>query len=281
MQVWHISRKSKAGFAMTPFVLFFLLCTGICAGLLSGLLGLGGGIVVVPILAYLFQYSLSEIIPSSSVMHMAIATSLVSVLLTSLMSAYSHQRKGSVRWDIWQRWIVGLMVGSLVGAYFMTQLNVVWLKNLFACFLLLVVVKLLLKHRLLEITLPMRTSLLFCMGVVMGAFSATLGVGGGVLMIPVLLGLGCTMSESAATSSASMVPLSLMAAISFMVLGDVQHIHIAWSTGYIFWPAVILIGFMGILFAPLGVKLSYILPAVWTKRILAALLLIISIQMLV
>lgn len=85
---------------MTLYVLFFLLCTGICAGLLSGLLGLGGGIIVVPILAYLFQYPLNEIIPFSSMMHMAIATSLVSILLTSVMSAYSHQRKGSVRWDI-------------------------------------------------------------------------------------------------------------------------------------------------------------------------------------
>lgn len=266
---------------MTLFVLFFLLCTGICAGLLSGLLGLGGGIVVVPTLAYLFQYSLSDIIPPSSVMHMAIATSLVSILLTSLMSAYSHQRKGSVRWDIWQRWIVGLMAGSLIGAYFMTLLNVMWLKNLFAFFLILVVVKLLAGHRLPQVALPMRTSVLFFLGILMGALSATLGVGGGILMIPVLLGLGCSMSESAATSSASMVPLSLIAAISFMVLGDVYHLHIPWSTGYIFWPAVILIGFMGILFAPLGAKLSYVLPAVWTKRILAALLLIISIQMLV
>jgi len=198
-----------------------------------------------------------------------------------LMSAYSHQRKGSVRWDIWQRWIVGLMVGSLIGAYLMTLLNVIWLKNAFAFFLVLVVIKLLAEHHLPKVSLPMRTSFLFCSGVIMGVFSAALGVGGGILMIPVLLGLGCTMSESAATSSASMVPLSLMAAISFMVLGDVQHIHMAWSTGYIFWPAVILIGLMGILFAPLGVKLSYVLPAVWTKRLLAALLLIISAQMLV
>lgn len=173
------------------------------------------------------------------------------------------------------------MIGSLVGAYFMTLLNVIWLKNLFACFLLLVVVKLLAERQLPRVTLPRRTSLLFVLGIIVGVLSATLGVGGGILMIPVLLGLGCTMSESAATSSASMVPLSLIAAISFMVLGDVQHVHVAWSTGYVFWPAVILVGFMGILFAPLGVKVSYMLPAVWSKRILAALLLIIALQMLI
>lgn len=266
---------------MVLSTLFFLLCTGVFAGFLSGLLGLGGGVVIVPALAYLFQHGLNDIIPASSVMHMAIATSLVSVLLTSLMSAYSHQRKGSVRWDIWQRWVVGLMLGSLVGAYFMTLLNVIWLKNSFACFLLLVVVKLLAERRLPRVTLPRHTGLLFVLGMLAGMLSATLGVGGGILMIPVLLGLGCTMSESAATSSASMAPLSLIAAISFMVLGDVQHVHIAWSTGYVFWPAVIFVGFMGILCAPLGARMSYILPAVWSKRILAALLLIISLQMLI
>jgi uncharacterized membrane protein YfcA len=264
---------------VTLFVLSFLLCTGICAGILSGLLGLGGGIIVVPTLAYLFQYHLNNIVPVDVVMHMAIATSLVSILLTSLMSAYSHQRKGSVRWDIWQRWIVGLMVGSLLGTYLMTLLNIMWLKNLFAFFLLVVVFKLLAEHWLPKAKLPMNTSFLFCSGLVMGALSATLGVGGGILMIPILLGLGCTMSESAATSSASMVPLSLIAAVSYGVLGDVQHVHIAMSTGYIFWPAVVVIGCMGIVFAPLGAKLSYLLPDVWTKRLLAALLLGISIQM--
>ncbi len=265
---------------MTLFALFFLIGTGVMAGVLSGLLGLGGGIIVVPALSYLFQYGLSDIVPASSVMHMAIATSLVSILLVSLTSAYVHQRKGSVRWDIWQRWVIGLMVGSLIGAYFMTILNVVWLRNLFAMFLLFVVLKILFEKRLPKVTLPMTTVFLFSMGLFMGMFSGTLGVGGGILMIPVLLGLNCSISEAAATSSASMVPLSLMAAVSFIILGDVQHLSLAWSTGYIFWPAVVIIGCSGILCAPLGAKLSYLLPASWTKRFLAFLLLIVALQML-
>ncbi|MES2204215.1 MAG: sulfite exporter TauE/SafE family protein [Pseudomonadota bacterium] len=273
-------RNQQPGVVMSLSILFFLLLTGVLAGVLSGLLGLGGGIVVVPILAYLFQHGLKEIVPNALVMHMAVATSLVSILLVSLTSAYAHQRKGSVRWDIWQRWVVGLMVGSLIGSYCMTILNVVWLRNLFAVFLLLVVLKLLIEHRLPKIQLPMKTPFLFCIGLLMGAFSGTLGVGGGILMMPVLLGLGCTMSESAATSSASMVPLSLIATVSFIVLGDAQQIHVAWSIGYIFWPAVVIIGFSGLIFAPLGAKLSYLLPAIWTKRILALLLCIVSLQML-
>lgn len=272
--------NQQPGIVMTLFVLFFLLGTGVLAGILSGLLGLGGGVVVVPTLAYLFQYQLHDIVPASSVMHMAIATSLVSVLLVSLASTYAHQRKGSVRWDIWQRWALGLMLGSLIGAYGMTMLNVVWLRTLFAMFLLLLVLKILFEHRLPKVNLPMKTIFLFFLGVLMGVFSATLGVGGGVLMMPVLLGLNCSMSESAATSSASMIPLALMAAVSFMVLGDIQHVDLAWSTGYIFWPAVVIIGFSGILCAPFGAKLSYILPAIWTKRFLALLFLIVSVQML-
>lgn len=263
------------------FLFLFLLFTGVIAGILSGLLGIGGGVVVVPALVYLFQYAPYDWVPKSLVMPMAIATSLMAISFTALMSAYTHYRKGSVRWDIVLRWMIGLYVGAIVGSFLAATLTMVWLRTVFSVFLLLVVLKLFLGEKLPKIPVPSSTFFLLMIGGLIGVLSALLGVGGGLLMMPILIGLKCTMPEAAGTSSASIVPVSLIAGINFMFTGEMQHIAVAWSTGYVYWPAVIVISCLGIIFAPLGVKLSYKLPALWTKRFLAFLLLAIAITLLV
>lgn len=262
-------------------ILAFFLFAGAVAGILSGLLGIGGGVIVVPTLAYLFQYAPYELVPKPLAMHMAVASSLMAILLTSIASARAHQKKGSLRWDIWKRWVVGLCLGSMMGAWLVTILSAIWLRDFFAIFLLCVVVKLVIDHRLPKVSVPSHTIFLFILGIVIGVLSGLLGVGGGILMMPVLISLGCSMPESAGTSSASMVPLAFIAGIGFMLMGHLAHVSVAWSTGYIYWPAVIAIGVMGIIFAPIGAKLSYKLPALWIKRLLAVLLFVIAVDMLV
>ena len=262
-------------------ILIDLLIIGALSGILSGLFGIGGGIIVVPALAYWFKLTSYHFVPQTLVMQVTVASSLMAILFTSVSSAYSHYRKGSLRVDIWRKWVVGLCMGAIIGAVLAAWLNATELRFLFAFFLLGVVIKMLVGKWLPQVSLSPRFYILFCIGMIIGILSGLLGVGGGVLMVPVLIGLGCTMSESAGTSSASTVPLALVGGISFMVTGWIHGVSLSWSTGYIYWPAVLVIGIMGVLFAPLGVKLSYLIPAVWIKRALAAFLLIISIQMLV
>lgn len=262
-------------------ILIDLLVIGALTGVLSGLFGIGGGIIIVPALAYWFKITGYRFVPHDLAMHMTVASSLMAILLTSVSSSYSHHRKGSLRWDIWKKWVLGLCLGAITGAILAVWLDATALRFLFAFFLLGVVVKMFVGKWLPEMSLSPCGSLLFCIGIIIGISSGLLGVGGGILMVPVLIGLGCTMSESAGTSSASTVPLALVGGISFMITGWMQGVSVAWSTGYIYWPAVLVIGIVGILFAPLGVKFSYLIPAIWLKRALAVLLLAISIQMLV
>lgn len=262
-------------------ILIELLLIGVVAGVLSGLFGIGGGIIVVPTLVYLFQYAPDHLVPEHLAMKMAVASSLMSILFTSIASSWSHNRRGSLRWDIWKKWTLGLCLGAIIGAILAAFMNPAWLRFLFAFFLLGVFIKLLAGKWLPKIALSPRADLLFCIGFFIGVSSGLLGVGGGILMVPVLIGLGCSMSESAGTSSASTVPLSIVGGMSFMLTGWTHHVVVPWSTGYIYWPAVLAVGITGVLFAPLGVKLSYRIPAIWTQRLLAFILLGISIRMLV
>lgn len=258
-----------------------LLIVGSLAGVLSGWLGIGGGIIVVPTLAYLFQHAPYHLVPQHLAMQVAIASSLVSILFTSLASARSHQRRGSLRWDIVLKWLLGLCAGAVLGAICATTMQAVILHYLFVCFLLLIVIKWFAEKWLPKFSVSSRWIVLCAVGLIVGFASGLLGVGGGVLMMPVLIGLGCSMPESAATSSASTIPLALVGGISFMLTGYFQGIAVPFATGYVYWPAVVVMGVMGVLFAPVGVKLSHKIPAVWTKRALAVLLLSIAMHMLV
>ena len=113
------------------------LIIGAFAGLLSGLIGVGGGIIVVPTLSYLFAYHISSI-PAGVAMHFAVGTSLATMIFTTLSSSYSHYKHGSVNGIIWRRWVIGLLVGALFGAYLANITSTDFLAKLFGVFLLLI-----------------------------------------------------------------------------------------------------------------------------------------------
>lgn len=262
-------------------ILIDLLLIGALAGLLSGLLGVGGGVVVVPSLAYLFEYTHSTWAANGAAMHIAVASSLMIMAPTTVASAYSHYRQGSVRWDVWKKWIIGLCVGAALGALFATMLSTDWLKHLFAVFLIFVVLKLLTGKSLPAVPLQPRFITLTWMGVAVGVVSGLLGVGGGGLMVPLLIGMGYKMTDAAGTSTASTAPLAMVGAISFMMIGWSENVSIPWATGYVYWPAVLVVGIMGVIFAPIGVRLSTVISSKWLKRILAVVLLAVSIRMFI
>ena len=149
-------------------ILITLLLIGALAGLLSGLLGVGGGVVVVPSLAYLFEYTHSTWVANGAAMHIAVASSLMIMAPTTVASAYSHYRQGAVRWDVWRKWIIGLCVGAALGAVLATLLSTEWLKHLFAVFLMFVVLKLLTGKSLPVVPLQPRLMTLTLMGIAVG-----------------------------------------------------------------------------------------------------------------
>ncbi|MCD8500065.1 MAG: sulfite exporter TauE/SafE family protein [Gammaproteobacteria bacterium] len=259
------------------FVFVFLLVTGIAVGLLSGIIGVGGGLIIVPVLIYLFKYTHYALVPQNSALQTAIASSLLTVGLTASASVIAHYRQRSIRWDLWRRWILGLCLGALSATYVLSMMSTTWLSTCFAIFLLMVAIKFLAQKSTLTATPahpnPLSTPMsifLFIAGMVIGLFSGLLGVGGGILMTPLLIRLGCSMPESSGTSSASMLPLALIAGASYSIN----------NPGYVYWPAVLIIGLTGVIVAPIGVKWSDRISIKTGKRILAVLLLVVAIDLL-
>lgn len=259
------------------FVFLFLCVIGIAAGLLSGLMGVGGGLIIVPVLIYLFKYTHYALVPENSALQTAIASSLLTVGLTASASVIAHYRQQSIRWDIWRRWIPGLSLGALSATYLLSMISRTYLSIFFAIFLMIVAIKFLTQKSTASITpahpKPLSTFmsiLLFIAGILIGLFSGLLGVGGGILMTPLLMRLGCSMPESSGTSSASMLPLALIAGASYTIN----------TPEYVYWPAVVIIGMTGIMAAPIGVKWSDKISIKTGKRIFAVLLLVVAVDLL-
>ncbi len=258
--------------------MFFLgyLIIGLCAGLLSGLLGLGGGIVIVPALLALFSQLQ---FPAEHLMHIVTATSLATIAITASMTTWLQNKRKAVRWSILKWLIPGMMSGAGMGVVIASVLPGHLLKTAFAFFCLLQSGRMLIGNTQLSQTTPHpRLSLLpaLLMAIMIGICAGLLGIGGGVLVIPFLLWYGLEMPVVSATSAASALPTALSGALSAMVVGwHIPGLPKA-SIGYVYWPAALGIGLASLVAAPLGVWLVHRLPVVLVKRFFGGILLIVA-----
>jgi uncharacterized membrane protein YfcA len=257
------------------FSLYLLI--GMVAGTMAGLLGIGGGIIVVPALAGVFLYF--KIMPTAYIMHMAIGTSLAAMILTLISALRSHGKRGNVRWDLVKLLLPGLMIGSIIGAYVAHELPSAYLKNFFSVFLCVIAVKLLFgKTDEEEGDLPSRAFMVASAGGI-GVLSSILGAGGGTMLIPFMLRCKVNIRQAAGTSVACGVCIGIVATASFMLLGSTS-VAIKWSTGYIYWPAFLGVAFTSMLFAPMGTALAQKLPTSVLKRVFGLFLAAIAVELL-
>jgi uncharacterized membrane protein YfcA len=254
------------------------LIIGAFSGFLAGLLGLGGGVVVVPALAAAFASF--HVMPPAYIMQMAIGTSLSTIVITFLASLYAHVKRGSVRWDIVRLILPGILCGVLIGTFVAGYLPSSYLKFAFGLFLLFVAYRLF-RGELAPATVD-RPSRWMMGGFasLVGALSGVLGVGGGLILIPYLIRCGLDMRQATGTSVACGVFIGITASLCFMFLGQ-SHLDLPWSTGFIYWPAFLGVALASILFAPVGASLAYKLSPTVLKRMLAIFLLLVAIQMLI
>lgn len=255
-----------------------LLSLGAVAGLLSGLLGIGGGGIIVPVLVWIFQGHTD--IPANYLMHIAIATSLATIIVTSLSSLSAHHRQNAVRWDIVRHLLFGIALGSVLGAYLVDALASDTLKTIFALFLLTAAVQLLSgkqppPHR----QLPNRWGMGF-MGIIIGKISVLVGIGGGSITVPFLVGCRVPIRQAVATSAACGLPIAITGSVGLMIAGWSLDNLPAWTSGYIYWPAFLAIAPTSLVFAPLGAKLAHTISVTLLKKIFALLLLFLAIKML-
>jgi uncharacterized protein len=253
------------------------LGTGAVAGLLAGLLGIGGGLVIVPALAVL--YSLRDF-PAANLMHFAIGTSLATIVPTSLSSLLSHHRRGGIHWQAVRGMTPGIVLGALGGAWLAGQISSPGLRLLFGIFELLVALQLLAgRSPAGHHPLP-GASILALAGMVIGAVSALFGIGGGTLTVPFLLWNRVDIRRAVGTAAACGLPTAIAGAAAFAASGaDAGGTPAGMSTGFIYWPAVAGIASASILAAPLGARLAHHLPQPMLRRIFALVLAVIGLRM--
>ncbi len=251
------------------------LLLGSAAGLLAGLLGVGGGLIIVPVLAWQFA---RQGFPPAVIMQVALATSLATIVPTSLSSLRAHHKRGAVRWPLFAQLAPGIVLGALAGAAIADRLPSRSLQIFFGLFELGVAAQLLLDLQPRQRDARRGRFAQFFAGGGIGLISAIVGIGGGTLTVPWLIWNGVVVREAVATASACGLPIALAGATGFALLGGGAGIPA--SSGYIYWPAFALIALASVMFAPLGAALAHRLDGRHLKRLFALFLGIVGFLML-
>lgn len=250
---------------------------GACVGILAGLLGVGGGLVIVPILVYLFN---SQGVPPEMIMHLALGTSLASIIFTSISSFMAHHKRGAVHWDIVRRIVVGIFVGTFLGSCFASAMSTNFLKIFFVFFLYFITFQLLTNKKPKPSRQLPGLFGMFITGNIIGFLSSLVGIGGGALSVPFMLWCNVVVHHAIGTSAAIGLPIAIAGTIGFIFNGWGVADLPQYSLGYVYLPALFGIAATSVLTAPLGVKLAHSLPVDKLKRIFAILLIIVGTRML-
>lgn len=253
------------------------LIIGVLSGLLAGLFGVGGGVVIVP--GLIMVYSQLGMDPHW-IPHLAVGTSLAVIVGTGLASTHAHHGRGAVRWDLVGRLVPGILVGAWLGAAIAGFISGLWLKRLFAVFLVVVAIRMLLPRQQRRAGVLPGTPGMWGAGAAIGTLSALVGIGGGTITVPFLSNRGVELRKSVATSAACGVPIAIAGAIGFMVMGWGREGLPAASTGFVYWPAVGATLLGSIPTAPLGARLAHWLPVKLLLRLFAALLLLVALRLM-
>ena len=255
----------------------YYLAIGAIAGTLSGLLGIGGGVVIVPLLVLV--YTLQKM-PGDLVMHMAVATSLAGMIVTTASAVMAHHRYGSKIWSTFKLLAPGVAIGSIVGAIIAHKLSTHTLQIAFSFFVFIIAIHLITPSKTkVEHHLPQTIGCYVISGTI-GIISSLLGLGGGTFMVPFLAYCSIDMRDAVGISAACSLVISIVSTLSFMLLGALHHSLPVGSTGYIYWPAVICIAMASPFFALWGANLSHRLPVKRLRQIFAVFLLGVAIYML-
>ncbi len=261
---------------MWSFALYLLL--GAVAGTLAGLFGVGGGAIIVPALVFSFQaLDFSDTV----LMHLALGTSLASIVVTAANSVRAHHRLENVAWPLVWRMTAGIVAGTALGGVVAAGLDGVLLRRGFTIFLLVVAVKMLAgwKPREAAEAPPPRTPFLVGGGSVIGFASALFGIGGGTMSVPFFTWAGLEMKRSVGSSAACGLPIAVSGGITYAVVGWGHAELPTCSVGYVYLPAMLGIVVTSAPFARLGAKLADRLPEVWLRRSFALLVLLIAAKM--
>lgn len=255
-----------------------LLVTGIVAGILAGLLGVGGGIVIVPVLFFLFQqFGVSADVS----MFVAVGTSLATIVATSISSVRSHHKKGAVDWILLRNWTPGVVVGVISGTYLASLLDGNILVMMFSVLAFVVALRMFFSSSTAHVgeALPGQP-LEFIYSFIIGSLSVMVGIGGGSITVPILSAYNFPMRKAVACSSGIGLIIAVPGAIGFVITGLGIEGTPPGSIGYVNLLGLGLIVPMTVLCAPLGAKIAHSVNPLYLKKGFALFLLITSLKMM-
>ena len=262
--------------SMIGIIVLYLLL-GALAGTMAGLFGIGGGLVIVPVL--IFSFGLQGISPEIAA-HLAVGTSLATIVFTSISSIRTHHQHGAVRWDLFRPMTFGIVVGAVLGAWTAAMLSGPVLETIIGVFVILVALKMILEVNPKPGRDVPSTTGLGAAGGIIGWASAIFGIGGGTLTVPYLSWCNVKMQQAVATSAACGFPIAIAGALANVWTGW-QDPHLPeLSLGFIYLPALVGVVATSVFFARIGAGLAHRLDGRLLKRIFAIMLVLVGLRFL-
>ncbi len=263
---------------LEPQLILELAVLGLCTGYVAGLLGIGGGMLLGPFLTIILS---ARGMPADMAVKMAIATSMGTIIFTSISSVRAHHKRGAVKWEIVKGLAPGIVLGSMVGSIgVFAVLKGTTLALIFAGFIGFSATQMFLgKKPKAGREMPGFAGQLG-VGTLIGLVSGLVGAGGGFISVPFMVAHNVLIINAVATSAALGFPIALANAAGYVLSGQGAAGLPAWSVGYIWLPALLVVASCSVLTAPLGARMAHSLPVAQLKRVFAGVLYVLAAYML-
>ncbi len=256
---------------------FAYLVLGAVAGFLAGLFGVGGGLVLVPVLLLLFD---AQHFPTGYLMHLALGTSMATIVFTSFASARKHHQHGAVNWQVVRRIAPGILLGTAIGAATASAIPTKGLGIFFALFVYFAAVQILIDKRPHPSRQLPRIAGMTLTGTFTGWVSSLVSIGGGTIVVPFLIWCNVPIRNAIATSAAIGFPIAVGGTLGYLAIG--WHIDALPGPhlGYVYLPALFWVALASVLTAPLGAKATHRMNVGLLRRLFALLLIVLATKLL-
>ena len=263
---------------LEPLLILELILLGLCTGFLAGLLGIGGGMILVPFITIILS---GRGVDPDLAVKMAIATSMATILFTSVSSVRAHHKRGAVRWDLVKGLAPGIVLGgTLASLGVFALLKGAWLALFFAAFVSFSATQMFLDKKPVPSRQVPGPAGLMGAGSVVGFLSGLVGAGGGFVSVPFMTWCNVAIHNAVATSAALGFPIALANVIGYVISGQsLQHLP-PHSFGYLWLPALGVIALGSVITAPMGARAAHKLPVKQLKRVFASILYLLAAYML-